>query len=150
MSNTLPKPKWNETKQKNTWWSGTTAVIIQKSSQSLIFDFKDTCTQGVYMPAVLTSLLLRNAALDTLSLLVLCPGNSWALLPFNRLGVGDIMRGSPMAGRGQSLPMNWSSLPQGCSRFNVTMKHIRSSPREVQEQDEPIMEQGVAANPLKK
>lgn len=48
--------------------------------------------QGVYMPAVLTSLLLRNAALDTSSLLMLCPGNSWTLLPLNRLGVGDITR----------------------------------------------------------
>lgn len=61
------------------------AQIIQDCSKSLIFDFKDTCTQGIYMAAVFTSLLLRNAALGALSLLVLCLGNSqawgWGLSP---------------------------------------------------------------------
>ena len=66
------------------------AKVIQKSSKSLISDAKDTCTQGIYMPAVFTSLLVG-----------MLPQAHWVclyshtLLPPNRLGVRDTARGSP-------------------------------------------------------
>lgn len=72
--------------------------IIQRCSKSLTSDFKITCTQGIYMLVVFTSLLLKNAAPRATSLLVLCLRNSQA-------GAGDLARGSPMAGQGKSLPV---------------------------------------------
>lgn len=125
------------------------AKVIQKSSKSLISDAKDTCTQGIYMPAVFTSLLL--GMLPQAHWVCLCCVLGTHILCCHP--TGWVLGTQPEAALGGLRAASAYELvrsPTGCSRFSVTTYHIRSCPREYTGQIHPVKQWRVAASPLKK